>query len=233
MQGLYAIVDVGLLARRELDPLHFAAAVLQSRPAALQLRAKHSGARDTLALLRALLPLCRRAGVPLLANDRPDLAALAGCDGFHLGQGDLPIAQAHEVFASLHSQRPTVGVYVHCSAELDEALTQGPDYIALGPVFQTSNKADPEPSLGLETLGNLASRIRDAGLPAVAIGGISQDNVATIANCCPCAACIGALVPDQVDAAQTHLGGQASYHEVSQRAARLHHALLHATEPST
>ncbi len=78
MHGFYAIVDAGALDRRNLDPLAFAEAVLSVSPAALQLRAKNVSARETLALLRALAPMCHRAGVKLVANDRPDLAILAG-----------------------------------------------------------------------------------------------------------------------------------------------------------
>ncbi len=231
MQGLYAIVDVDLLARHGLEPVRFAAAVLQVRPAALQLRDKRCRARDTLALLRALLPLCRRAGVPLFANDRPDLAALAGCDGVHLGQHDLSMAQAHQVFAGVESKRPRIGLSVHNATELQEALRQAPDYIALGPVFQTRNRAQPEPSLGLETLGELAAQVHGRGLPSVAIGGIDRHNLDAVAERCRCVASIGALVPDRTS--PEHTSAEASYHEVSQRAAGLHHALLRTSEPST
>src|SRR5579883_2868346 len=91
MRGLYAIADLAALAARRIDPLAFADAVLAARPAALQLRAKEAPPRDTLALLRALAPRCHGAGVPLVANDRPDLAVLAGCDAVHVGQDDMPV----------------------------------------------------------------------------------------------------------------------------------------------
>jgi thiamine-phosphate pyrophosphorylase len=90
MRGLYAIVDTRTLRARAIDVVAFSRAVLAARPAALQLRAKSEPPRELLALLRVLSPLCREAGVPFVVNDRPELAALAGCDYAHLGQDDLP-----------------------------------------------------------------------------------------------------------------------------------------------
>src|SRR5579859_5956851 len=97
MRGLYAIADVGTLAARQLDPLAFAEAVLTVRPAAVQLRAKNAPARETLALLRALAPMCHRVGVPLVANDRADFALLAGCDLVHVGQEDMPVERVRRL----------------------------------------------------------------------------------------------------------------------------------------
>src|SRR6187549_2437292 len=90
--GLYPIVDVGLLRARNLAIREFAARVLAARPPLLQLRAKELAPRETLALLRELLPLCRASGTLLFANDRPDLAVLGGADGVHVGQNDLSIS---------------------------------------------------------------------------------------------------------------------------------------------
>src|SRR3954468_1471063 len=101
MRGLYAIVDIEALERRGagLDPVRFAEAVLSVHPAAMQLRDKRGGARRTLSLLRAIAPLAGRAGVPLFANDRPDLALLAGGDGVHVGQDDVPVSLVHDLSA--------------------------------------------------------------------------------------------------------------------------------------
>src|SRR5690349_18084633 len=87
VKGLYAILDLDFLHQHGVEPLPFADAVLAGRPAALQVRAKSAGARDALALLRAVQARAAAASVPLFANDRPDLALLAGCAGVHLGQG--------------------------------------------------------------------------------------------------------------------------------------------------
>src|SRR5580692_9277912 len=108
MRGLYAIVDAGALDVRGLDPLAFAEAVLSVSPAALQLRAKNVSARETLALLRALAPMCHRSGVLLVANDRPDLALMAGCDLVHVGQDDMPIERVRRIAPGLG-----VGISTH------------------------------------------------------------------------------------------------------------------------
>jgi Thiamine monophosphate synthase len=89
MRGLYAIVDVTTLSRKRLPIFEVACAVAAARPAALQLRAKDLAPREVLQLLRAIHPVCREWGVPLFANDRPDLAMLAGCEGVHVGQDEL------------------------------------------------------------------------------------------------------------------------------------------------
>src|SRR5688572_22477302 len=91
VRGLYAIIDADFLTERGLEPLPYLEAVLSVHPAAVQLRAKSLAARDTLALLRALRARCAAAHVRLFANDRPDLAILANCDGVHLGQTDMDL----------------------------------------------------------------------------------------------------------------------------------------------
>ena len=91
MRGLYAVLELSTLEAQGSDPLVFAAEVLSARPCALKLRIGDHSARQTLALLRALVPLCRRASVPLVCNDRADLAILGGCDMVHLGQEDAPV----------------------------------------------------------------------------------------------------------------------------------------------
>jgi thiamine-phosphate pyrophosphorylase len=145
VRGLYPIVDVDSLRGLESSPLsivEFAKRVLLARPPVLQLRAKHSGARDTLELLRALRPLCTQAGARLFANDRPDLAALAECDGVHVGQDDLPVAVVRQIAPQL-----LVGVSTHDLSQLMAALAEQPDYVAFGPVYGTVSKerADPLP----------------------------------------------------------------------------------------
>ena len=117
MKGLYAIVDTNLLARRQTDPITYARALLEARPAALQLRAKDVPARDVLCMLRALGAMCRHAGVPLVANDRADLAALAGCDSVHIGQEDLPFELVQRLTPQL-----SVGISTHDPVQLERAL---------------------------------------------------------------------------------------------------------------
>jgi thiamine-phosphate pyrophosphorylase len=190
MRGLYAIVDVGLLGARRIDPIAFAGAVLSAEPAALQLRAKDATARQTLGLLRLLAPMCRRIGVPLVANDRVDLAIAAGCDMVHVGQQDLPIDDVRQVAPDLG-----VGVSTHTPDQLDSALSFGPRYVAFGPVFETSTKKNPDPVIGFAGLGAASLRARSRGVPLVAIGGITQDRARQLVGCCDAIAVIGALLP--------------------------------------
>lgn len=191
MKGLYAIVDTSLLARRGTDPIAYARAVLAAKPAALQLRAKDVPARAILALLRALGPLCRQAGVPLVANDRADLAALAGCDAVHIGQEDLPFDLVHRIAPQLG-----VGLSTHDLGQLARALALRPRYVAYGPVFATSTKANPDPVVGADGLRQATAVARAAGIPLVAIGGITLERAPSIASDADMFAVIADLHPE-------------------------------------
>lgn len=201
MRGLYAIVDTDALGARGVDPVAFAEAVLEARPAAMQLRDKSGTAKSTLGLLRSITFLARRAGVPFFANDRPDLALIAGCDGVHVGQEDLPVP-AVRLLASRAANREglppfQIGVSTHDRTELAAALADGPDYVAIGPVFGTQSKQNPSPVVGLEELAARARVVRERapGLPIVAIGGVTRRTVAQVGAVCDAVAVIGALIP--------------------------------------
>jgi thiamine-phosphate pyrophosphorylase len=209
MRGLYAIADVAALADRGLDVVAFARAVLVARPTALQLRAKDLPAREMLALLRALSPMCRNAGVPLVANDRVDVAALAGCDYVHIGQEDGPIEIAHRIAPSLR-----IGVSTHTPEQLLRALEHRPAYVAYGPVWPTSSKGNADPVVGLAGLRAAHAVARVSGVPLVAIGGITLERAPDVAASSDAAAVIAALLPEGAD-----------YAEVTARARRLHAAL--------
>ena len=139
----------------------------------VQLRAKDWEARPTLALGERMLALARRYGVPFFLNDRPDLAALLGADGVHLGQDDLPISYARR----LMGPGKISGLSTHNAAQVREAVTAQPDYVGFGPIFSTSTKADHDPVVGLE--GLRAARALTT-LPMFAIGGITAESVGEI-----------------------------------------------------
>jgi thiamine-phosphate pyrophosphorylase len=189
-QGLYPIVDVATLRARRLNVVDFAARVLAARPALIQLRAKELGARETLELLKALVPFCRAADALLFANDRPDLAVLAGADGVHVGQSDLSVADVRRFAPALK-----VGASTHDVRELEAALAERPDYVAFGPVFRTSSKANPDPVVGVDGLVRARELARAAGIPMVAIGGIDRERAPSLARLECIGAVIGALVP--------------------------------------
>lgn len=192
--GLYAIVDVDTLRRTGRDPGDFTQRVLAAgKLAALQLRAKSLGARELLAFASAMRPWCTAAGVPFFVNDRPDVARLAYADGVHLGQDDLPIEHARRVAPDLR-----VGLSSHTPAEFAAALETDADYVAVGPVFATSTKADAAPVVGVEALRALTASA--AGRDVVAIGGISLTNAREIrAAGARAGAVIGALLVDDGD----------------------------------
>jgi thiamine-phosphate pyrophosphorylase len=211
MRGLYAIADVATLRARGVDVVAFVHAVLQARPCAVQLRAKDLPAREILALLRAMRTMCQRAGVPLVANDRVDVAALAGCDLVHIGQDDVPYEIVHRI-------APTIGVGVstHDLDQLARALAHRPAYVAYGPVYPTQSKAAPDPVVGLAGLRAAHAIARGAGVPLVAIGGITAERAAEIAQCADAGAVIAALLPSE---------GPVDLADVTSRARRLNAAL--------
>lgn len=176
MKGLYAIVDLDAWRARGVDPARasvaeeIARALVRGGASAVQLRAKHEGGRDTLALLRRL-----RVEVPLYANDRADLAALAPTFGVHVGQDDLPVADVRRCFPSL-----AIGVSTHNEAQLRAALDDEPTYVAFGPVFGTTSKERPDPVVGLDGV-RLASRLAHAAnIPLVVIGGIDRARLSEV-----------------------------------------------------
>jgi len=172
--GLYAIVDADALAGA--DPLAFADVLLASAPLfALQLRAKRWSARQIIPVAQALAQRCARAGVPFVVNDRADIAAIVGAHALHVGQEDLSVSDARRV-----ARAALVGVSTHDWAQLDEALSQRPDYVAFGPVFDTRSKEAPDPTVGLALLERACERARAAGVALVAIGGITVDNASAV-----------------------------------------------------
>ena len=209
MRGLYAIVDVTTLSRRQLSVLEVAGAIARARPAALQLRAKDLAPRETLQLLRAIHPMCRESGVPLYANDRPDLAMLAGCEGVHVGQGDLPVHVVRRIAPMLR-----IGVSTHTLSEVERAIADEPDYLAFGPVFETGSKTEAESVVGIDALRAVAQR---CPVPVVAIGGIDLERAPDVAQATHLGAAIAALLPEGVR--DEDLAG------ITERARALHAAL--------
>jgi thiamine-phosphate pyrophosphorylase len=190
MRGLYAIIDLGTLDALHADPVLFGQALLVAKPAAMQLRAKDASARRVLSLLRGLLPLCRAVDVPLVVNDRPEYAALAGCDFVHIGQTDMSAARARTIAPSVG-----VGVSTHNMTQLEHALGDHPSYVGFGPVYATDSKADADPVVGIAGLRLAYERTRAAGVPLVAVGGITEDRIGEVAPFSDAVAMIAGLVP--------------------------------------
>jgi thiamine-phosphate pyrophosphorylase len=164
---LYPILDADLLAGR---PCGAAVADLARGGARIvQVRAKGVSDRVLFALAQEALAAARQSGMLLLVNDRPDVALMMGADGVHLGQDDLPPAEARRLLGT----DALVGWSTHSMEQLDRAASEPLDYVAFGPVHPTATKRDADPVVGLDRLR--AARARTAR-PLVAIGGITLGN---------------------------------------------------------
>jgi len=139
---------------------------------AIQLRDKPIPDDELLALAAELRDLTDETGRMFIVNDRPDIAAIVGADGVHLGQHDLPIAEARRLL------RPgaIIGRSAHSLDQARTAVAEGADYIAVGPIFETITK-DAGPTVGLKLLREVAEQV---SLPIVAIGGITAENAKSV-----------------------------------------------------
>ena len=128
---------------------------------------------EALAVLRRIVEAAVPWHVPILVNDRADLARLGGAHGVHLGQDDLPVEAAQALLAP----GSVVGVSVDTASEADEAVAAGADYVSLGPAYPTTTKDDVPGPRPLEVYRGLAGTLE---VPLVAIGGIDEDNLAPL-----------------------------------------------------
>ena len=184
-RGLYAIVDPDFCRGR--DPFAVAEAILEGGCAVLQLRAKRGTDDDWVALAHALQARCARSEVPFVVNDRVELALRAGAAGLHLGQTDMPIEQARELFGPAVA----IGVSTHDLQQARDAAARGADLIGFGPVFATASKADASPVVGLSGLRAACAAV---AIPVVAIGGVDEQNAhAVAATAAPMGAAISAI----------------------------------------
>jgi thiamine-phosphate pyrophosphorylase len=168
---LMVITDPGLLAGR--DPVTVCRAAVLGGATIVQVRGKDASVRDLVSLTRALTA---ELAVPVLVNDRVDVALVAGAAGAHLGQDDVP----------LDAVRPYVpagfilGISVGSPSEAQRARASHADYWSIGPCYATTNKPDAGPPLGPEGFAALARLAPD--VPVIGIGGITAANAAAIAQ---------------------------------------------------
>lgn len=168
--ALYAILDPNLAA----IPLTALAGTLADAGVQLiQLRDKRSGAGRIYTQAKELAGVLSERSVCFIVNDRPDVAAVSSAVGVHLGQEDLSVEQARRICGP----RLWVGVSTHNLEQLREADRTSADYIAVGPIFPTSTKANPDPVVGLEFLRAARQVTRK---PLVAIGGITIESAAEV-----------------------------------------------------
>jgi len=164
---LYAIVDAACFSQSE-ELYKFAQELIAGGVTFLQYRNKNGSAR---VMLEHALELRRIGGdsVRLIMNDRADLCLAAGFDGCHVGQDDLSAAAVREIIGNDR----ILGLSTHNPEQAKQAHESSADYIAVGPVFQTASKANPDPVIALEGVRRARAL---TSKPLVAIGGITRSN---------------------------------------------------------
>lgn len=160
---LYPITDVGLTGLTHAEQVERLAA---GGSTFVQLREKVATPREFYEAALKAVQVARALGVRIIINDRLDIALAVDADGVHLGQDDLPPARAR----ALAGANRIVGYSTHNVKQAQEADSTPVDYIAIGPVFQTTTKANPDPVVGPELIRELKPRLTK---PLVAIGGIT------------------------------------------------------------
>lgn len=166
----YPILDTGALARCGVDAVAAAAEILDAGAGILQFRHKGFFTRETFETLERIAAMCREARTPFVVNDRADLALMFNAV-LHLGQEDLTPAEARRVTGP----DLLLGFSTHNEAQLRAAADQPADYLALGPIFGTASKLNPDPQVGLAELRRLRPM---STRPLAAIGGITRANAA-------------------------------------------------------
>lgn len=148
----------------------------------IQLRDKESETREMIARARDVKAALSGTGVPLLINDRVDVALAVDADGVHLGQTDMDPADARRLFSRSLGRDAIIGITVKTIAQVEEAPVSVIDYMAIGGVFATTSKASPGPALGISGLRAMCAALhaRAPQLASVAIAGINRTNAAEV-----------------------------------------------------
>ena len=162
---LYVILDAALLTTSELD---VAKKLSDAGVRLFQYRNKRGSSRELLQASSALAEELSQRGALFFVNDRPDVAFLSGATGVHMGQKDLPAAESRAVLG----QGKLLGISTHNLEQVRAAAETDADYVALGPIFDTDSKANPDPVVGTAMIREARKLARK---PIVAIGGITLD----------------------------------------------------------
>lgn len=185
----YPILDFETAERRGIAPADAARQILDAGARILQFRHKKFFSREAMAEAERIAGFCANAGAVFVINDRADIARLLGA-ALHLGQEDLPPREARGVVG----KKTIIGFSTHNEAQLLAAASEPVDYLALGPIFATSSKENPDPVVGIDGLRRLR-KLTDR--PVAAIGGITRENArAVIEAGADSVAVIGDLFPE-------------------------------------
>ena len=204
VNGLYVIVDAQAAGDRDLVAL--TEAVLRGGARVIQLRDKLHDKGDVLPVARSIRDLCDRHDAVFIMNDHADLAVACDAHGLHLGQHDLPVAEARAILRPYQ----IIGTSNALAEEAAESESQGVDYLAVGAMFPTDSKERTRPA-GLSTLSAVKAT---ASVPLVAIGGINLSNVSQVVRAGADAACVISAVvgaPDPEAAARQLIAAMQSW----------------------
>ena len=202
---LYAIIDAARVDT--ISPVEMAELLLDAGVKLIQYRNKNGSSRRLFETSRQIADRVRAAGGIFIVNDRADVALLAGADGVHVGQDDLPVELARRVLEApgvLAKPRPgIIGCSTHNLEQVREADSTSADYIAFGPVFATQSKQKPDALVGLDDLRAARKATRK---PIAAIGGITLASVTAVIEAgADSVALIGDLVKDTPNRAREFL----------------------------
>jgi thiamine-phosphate pyrophosphorylase len=168
--ALYAILDPSVITEPVLS---VAQKLVDGGVQLIQLRDKRAAPSGLYSTARQLSEFLTPRGIRFILNDRPDIAILAGAAGVHVGQDDIPVHEARKICGASR----WVGVSTHNMDQLREADLTSADYIAVGPIFPTGTKENPDPVVGIEFLRE-ARRLTKK--PLVGIGGITLETAADV-----------------------------------------------------
>ena len=170
MPRLYVILDAGLMTGSAEQT---AQQLIEAGVRLIQYRSKGGSARETLAVSTKLATIASEQGATFFVNDRPDIAYLSGAAGVHVGQKDLSVEETRRVIGP----EKWIGISTHNEAQFRAAIRTSADYVAVGPVFATKSKENPDPIVGVEFI----RRVRGLTTkPIVAIGGITLERAAEV-----------------------------------------------------
>lgn len=164
---IYPITDVSLSKLSHVEQVE---KLIAGGARLIQLREKRAAPLDFFEAAKKAVEFARARKVKIIINDRADIALAIKADGVHLGQDDLPPDAARKILGA----RAIIGFSTHTIQQIAEAVKLPIDYAAIGPIFQTSSKENPETVVGLENLKRARAAIGD--FPLVAIGGINSEN---------------------------------------------------------
>ena len=168
---LHVITDTTLQSR--FTHVELAELAIKGGADTVQFRQKQGTTRELVAIAQQMQALCTRHSVPLIVNDRADIALAVGAIGAHFGQDDMPVSIGRRILPT----EAVIGASARTEEKILEAITEGADYIGFGPIYGTSSKPDAEEAKGLERLRRMCDI---AACPVIAIGGIRVETAGEV-----------------------------------------------------